>query len=210
MAPLGLSQPTALKIMFILYAALGSTAASSTAASQSGSRLGSAPPHRARTLAPYRLQLAGAVQHRCVRWRLCRAVAAGAVAVREVRPVAGDRGRFFFWSGVLAAFSFPVAAWLSRRIGLVNTMVYTHIPSSIALILAAVAPSVDRSGPAARARGAVADGCADALLLRHGGGHAGGTGGGGELDIGAPQPCGGGQPSARRRHVAAGSRPGRS
>ena len=50
---------------------------------------------------------------------------------------------FFFWSGVFAAFSFPVAAWLSRRIGLVNTMVYTHIPSSLALILAAVAPSVE-------------------------------------------------------------------
>lgn len=51
-------------------------------------------------------------------------------------------GMFFFWSGVLSAFSFPVAAWLSRRIGLVNTMVFTHIPSSIALILAAIAPSL--------------------------------------------------------------------
>jgi MFS family permease len=50
---------------------------------------------------------------------------------------------FFFWSGVLAAFSFPVAAWLSRRIGLVNTMVFTHIPSSICLILAAIAPSLE-------------------------------------------------------------------
>jgi predicted MFS family arabinose efflux permease len=50
---------------------------------------------------------------------------------------------FFFWSGVLAAFSFPVAAWLSRRIGLVNTMVFTHIPSSICLILAAVAPNLE-------------------------------------------------------------------
>src|SRR5258708_7727555 len=44
---------------------------------------------------------------------------------------------FFFWSNVLAAFSYPVAAWLSRRIGLVNTMVFTHIPSSLCLILAA-------------------------------------------------------------------------
>ena len=52
-------------------------------------------------------------------------------------------GLFFFWSGVFAAFSFPVAAWLSRRIGLVNTMVFTHIPSSLCLILAAVAPSLD-------------------------------------------------------------------
>ncbi len=49
---------------------------------------------------------------------------------------------FFFWSGVLSAFSFPVAAWLSRRIGLVNTMVYTHIPSSLCLIAAAFAPSL--------------------------------------------------------------------
>jgi MFS family permease len=50
---------------------------------------------------------------------------------------------FFFWSGVLAAFSFPVAAWLAGRIGLVNTMVYTHIPSSLCLILAAVVPNLE-------------------------------------------------------------------
>jgi MFS family permease len=49
---------------------------------------------------------------------------------------------FFFWSGVLSAFSFPVAAWLARQIGLVNTMVWTHIPSSVCLILAAFAPSL--------------------------------------------------------------------
>jgi MFS family permease len=49
---------------------------------------------------------------------------------------------FFFWSGVLSAFSFPVAASLSSRFGLVNTMVFTHIPSSLCLILAAFAPSL--------------------------------------------------------------------
>ncbi len=49
---------------------------------------------------------------------------------------------FFFWTGVLSAFSFPVAAWIAQRIGLVNTMVFTHIPSSIALMLAAVAPTL--------------------------------------------------------------------
>jgi len=53
-----------------------------------------------------------------------------------------EAGVFFFWSGVLSAFSFPVAAWLSRRIGLINTMVFTHIPSSIALMLAALAPTL--------------------------------------------------------------------
>ncbi len=53
-----------------------------------------------------------------------------------------EAGVFFFWSGVLSALSFPVAAWLSRRIGLINTMVFTHIPSSIALMLAAFAPTL--------------------------------------------------------------------
>jgi MFS family permease len=48
---------------------------------------------------------------------------------------------FFFWSGILSAFSFPIAARLSRRIGLVNTMVFTHIPSSVLLVTVAFAPS---------------------------------------------------------------------
>ena len=54
-----------------------------------------------------------------------------------------EAGLFFFWSGVLSAFSFPVAAWLATRIGLVNTMVFTHIPSSLCLIGAAFAPQVE-------------------------------------------------------------------
>jgi MFS family permease len=51
-------------------------------------------------------------------------------------------GLFFFWSGTLSAFSYPVAAWLARRVGLVNTMVFTHIPSSVFLILAAFSPNL--------------------------------------------------------------------
>jgi len=51
--------------------------------------------------------------------------------------------QFFFCSGLLAAFSFPVAAWIGSRIGLVNTMVFTHIPSSLCLIAAAFAPSLE-------------------------------------------------------------------
>ena len=49
---------------------------------------------------------------------------------------------FFFWSSVFTAFSYPVAARLAARFGLVNTMVFTHIPSSIFLILAAFSPSL--------------------------------------------------------------------
>jgi MFS family permease len=49
---------------------------------------------------------------------------------------------FFFWTSTLSAFSYPVAAWLSKRFGLVNTMVLTHIPSSIFLIAAALSPNL--------------------------------------------------------------------
>jgi len=49
---------------------------------------------------------------------------------------------FFFWSGVLSAFSYPLAAIIARRIGLVNTMVFTHVPSSLFLIFAALSPNL--------------------------------------------------------------------
>jgi MFS family permease len=49
---------------------------------------------------------------------------------------------FFFWSGVLSAFSFPVAVRIAKRIGLVNTMVFTHIPSSLCLILVPFVPNL--------------------------------------------------------------------
>src|SRR5438034_6168161 len=48
----------------------------------------------------------------------------------------------FFLSNVLTALSYPVAARLGRRFGLVNTMVFTHIPSSVCLILAAFSSSL--------------------------------------------------------------------
>jgi MFS family permease len=51
-------------------------------------------------------------------------------------------GAFFFWSGLLSAASQLVAPWLARRIGLLNTMVFTHIPANMCLIAAALAPTL--------------------------------------------------------------------
>ena len=51
-------------------------------------------------------------------------------------------GTFFFCSGLLGAVSQLAAPKLARRIGLVNTMVFTHIPASLCLIAAAFAPNV--------------------------------------------------------------------
>ncbi|MBI4200769.1 MAG: MFS transporter [Chloroflexi bacterium] len=52
----------------------------------------------------------------------------------------GSIGVIFFLSSVLAAISLWVAAWLGKRIGLINTMVFTHIPSSLFLIAIPFAP----------------------------------------------------------------------
>ena len=52
-----------------------------------------------------------------------------------------DLGLVFFAVHVLNALSHLAAAWLARRIGLVNTMVFTHLPSSVFLMAVPFAPS---------------------------------------------------------------------
>lgn len=47
----------------------------------------------------------------------------------------------FFTVHVLNALSHLGAAWLAKRIGLIKTMVFTHLPSSVFLIAAAFMPS---------------------------------------------------------------------
>lgn len=51
-------------------------------------------------------------------------------------------GAFFFWAGILTALSQLAAPRVATRIGLLNTMVFTHIPSSMFLIFAAFAPNL--------------------------------------------------------------------
>jgi MFS family permease len=50
-------------------------------------------------------------------------------------------GALFAATNVLAALSFPVAAWLAGRIGLIRTMVFSHIPANLFLIGSALAPT---------------------------------------------------------------------
>jgi MFS family permease len=42
--------------------------------------------------------------------------------------------QLFFWSGLLTAVSYLAAAPLARRIGLINTMVFTHLPANLCLV----------------------------------------------------------------------------
>ena len=143
---IGIGQLAALKGMFVLYALLG----------VAGSLLYARIPARVEPIAGAAPALAhGLGPSRAIVYKLAALFSldafAGGFVVQSLLALwlfarfdlsLSAASVFFFWSGVLSAFSFPVAAWLSRRIGLVNTMVYTHIPSSLCLILAAVAPTL--------------------------------------------------------------------
>lgn len=140
---LGLSRIEALKAMFILYAVLG--AAGALCYQLIPPETNSAPASHSFALGPSRriiLRLAAlfsidafagglAVQSLLALWLFERFEMSLAAA-----------GSFFFASGLLSALSYPAAAWLSVRIGLLNTMVYTHIPSSLFLISAALVPDL--------------------------------------------------------------------
>jgi MFS family permease len=52
-------------------------------------------------------------------------------------------GGIFFGANILAAFSALAAARIAKRIGLINTMVFTHLPSNVLLMLVPLMPTVE-------------------------------------------------------------------
>ena len=143
LASFGMDKTRALQVMFYLYAALGLVGAAFYAqlphskAKEAEARTTALGPSRKtvyKLAALFSLDsFAGgfAVQSLMALWlfeRFGLSLAAASI--------------FFFWSNVLTAFSYPVAARLGTRFGLVNTMVFTHIPSSLCLILAAFSPNL--------------------------------------------------------------------
>jgi len=51
-------------------------------------------------------------------------------------------GGIFFGANILAGISALSAAWIARRIGLMNTMVFTHLPSNVLLMLVPLMPTL--------------------------------------------------------------------
>jgi MFS family permease len=51
-------------------------------------------------------------------------------------------GAIFFGANILAAVSALAAARIARRIGLINTMVFTHLPSNVLLMLVPLMPTL--------------------------------------------------------------------
>ena len=52
------------------------------------------------------------------------------------------RGAIFFWANIFAGISALAASWLAGRIGLVRTMVATHLPSNVLLMLVPLMPTL--------------------------------------------------------------------
>jgi MFS family permease len=142
LAPLGIERISAFRLMFYAYAALGLVGAALYA------RLPHMKPQQERPVAP--LGPSRGVVYKLAALFSLDSFAGGFVVQSLLALWLFERfdlslsaaSLFFFWTGVFSAFSYPVAAWLAGRIGLINTMVYTHIPSSVFLILAAFSPDL--------------------------------------------------------------------
>jgi MFS family permease len=52
-------------------------------------------------------------------------------------------GTIFFWTGLLTALSHLAAARVAARFGLINTMVFTHLPANVFLILVPFMPTLE-------------------------------------------------------------------
>jgi len=61
---------------------------------------------------------------------------------REFGADAALMGLVFFGVGLLQAASSVLAGWLGQRFGLLNTMVFSHLPSNLLLVLIPLAPTL--------------------------------------------------------------------
>ena len=139
----GVGMLDALKLMFILYGVIGLTV---------GLIYSRIPPAPAETVKP----AVPLGPSRATVWKLAGLFSvdsfAGGFMINSLLALwlferfdlsLTAAGAFFFWTGLLSAVSQLAAAPLSRRIGLINTMVFTHLPANFCLMAAAFAPTLE-------------------------------------------------------------------
>jgi len=131
-----LSVSASMQAMFVLYALMGAASAlayrglpraTETAASSAKSALGKSRPIVYTLAALFSIDAFGGglvVQSMIALWLYQRFELSLATA-----------GSLFFWLGLVTSVSYLIAARVSRRIGLVNTMVFTHLPANVCLVL---------------------------------------------------------------------------
>jgi len=139
----GVSLRTALQGAFVAYAALGALSALAYRGLPRAPDAGDAAPKAAlgpSRRAVYKLAALFAVD-----------AFAGGLVVQSILALwlyqrfglsAATVGTIFFATGVLTAASYVVAVRLARRIGLVNTMVFTHLPANACLVAIPFVPDV--------------------------------------------------------------------
>jgi MFS family permease len=132
---MGVSSRTAMQAMFILYAVLGIVAAANyrglPRALESEAAQAPAPLTRSKKTvymlaALFSLDAFGGgfvVQSMVALWLYQKFAMSPATA-----------GAIFFWAGILTSISYLVAVRIANRIGLVNTMVFTHLPANLCLV----------------------------------------------------------------------------
>ena len=139
----GWSSKTSLQIMFVAYAGLGLAAAAAyrglPRALESSAPAVKAPLHRSKravyTLAAlFSLDAFGGgfiVQSILALW-----------LYQRFEMSLATTGTIFFATGLLSALSFLIAVRIANRIGLVKTMVFTHIPANLCLVAIPFVPEL--------------------------------------------------------------------
>ena len=142
-ATLGITMQTSFQAMFVLYGLFGLVSAliykALPATVGSSTHTPTAPLHKSKKIvytlaALFSLDAFGGgfiVQSMIALWLF-----------EQFRLSTAIAGTIFFWTGVFTAFSYLVAVRIAKRIGLVNTMVFTHLPSSVFLILIPFMPAL--------------------------------------------------------------------
>ncbi len=143
LAALGMDETEAHRAMFLLYAALLAAGAPLALALSPAAETGATGARR--PVSP---------QSKKIIWKISGLFAIDSIAggflgsallsyffFERFAVSAALIGGLFFAARVLNALSHLGAAWLAERIGLVNTMVFTHIPSSLLLASVAFAPN---------------------------------------------------------------------
>ena len=143
LAALGVDETQAFRAMFLLYALLLAAGAPLALALSPAAETGAAGPRK--PVSP---------ESRKIVWKISALFAIDSIAggflgsallsyffFERFAVSAALIGGLFFAARVLNALSHLGAAWLAERIGLVNTMVFTHIPSSVLLASVAFAPN---------------------------------------------------------------------
>jgi MFS family permease len=139
---LGVEPKRALQLMFALYGVIGIASAllyRGLPSTRTGDAPAAAPLGKSRRIvftlaALFSLDAFGGgfiVQSLLALWLFERFQLSTAVA-----------GTIFFWSGVFSAVSYLVAVRIAKRIGLVNTMVFTHLPANFMLIAMPFVPDL--------------------------------------------------------------------